>query len=113
LDAAGQAAIEAGSEAHASGGKIQVAPVSELRMRELLSWRTGHLVFLDTALPDAVAEFNRYSKRRIVIQSASLRDIRIGGSFRATDVEGFLSLLRSGFPVQVDEGDAQINLTQR
>jgi len=112
-DAFGQANIAAGSEAHAFGGKIQVAPVSEPRMQELLSWRTGHLVFHDAALSEAVAEFNRYSKRRIVIQSPSLRDIRIGGSFRATDVDGFLSLLKRGFPVQVEDGDAQINLTHR
>jgi transmembrane sensor len=108
-----QAHIDAGSEAHASGTKIDVQPLSEVRMQEQLSWRTGHLVFHDTALPDAVAEFNRYSERRIVIQSSSLADIRIGGSFRATDIEGFLSLLRRGFPVQVDETNAGITLTRR
>jgi transmembrane sensor len=108
-----QAHIDAGSEAHASGLTIDVQPLSEIRMQEQLSWRTGHLVFHDTALPDAVAAFNRYSERRIVIQGPSLADIRIGGSFRATDIEGFLSLLRRGFPVQVDETNAAITLTRR
>lgn len=111
--AASQINIEAGSEAHASGPTFYVRPLSALRIQELLSWRTGHLVFHDTALPDAVAEFNRYSERKMLIGSASLADLRIGGSFRATDIEGFLSLLQRGFPVQVDETNAQIILTHR
>lgn len=111
--AALQTHIDAGSEARASGTTVDVRRLSAPRIQELLSWRTGQLVFHDTALPDAVAEFNRYSERKMLIASASLADIRIGGSFRATDIEGFLSLLQRGFPVQVHETNTQITLTHR
>jgi transmembrane sensor len=111
--AAAQAHIEAGSQAHTSGTHIEVRPLSALEIQDVVSWHTGHLVFHDSSLPDAVAEFNRYSKKKMVIQSPSLADVRIGGSFRATDIDGFLSLLKRGFPVQVVETDAQITLARR
>ena len=108
-----QAHIEAGSQAHTSGIHIEVRPLSAIEIQDVVSWHTGHLVFHDSSLPDAVAEFNRYSKKKLVIQSPSLADVRIGGSFRATDIDGFLSLLKRGFPVQVVETDTQISLTRR
>ena len=111
--AAAQADVEAGSRALTSGTRIEVRPLSAVEIQEVVSWRTGHLAFHDTSLPDAVAEFNRYSERKIVIQSASLADVRIGGNFRATDIDGFLSLLKRGFPVRVVETDVQITLTRR
>ena len=110
---AAQAHIEAGSQARTAGTSVEVRSLSALEIQEVLSWRTGRLVFHDTSLPDAVAEFNRYSERKMVIQSRSLVDIRIGGSFRTSDIEGFLSILKAGFPVQVDETSTQITLTHR
>jgi len=49
------------------------------RSKQLLSWRTGYLIFRDTALADAVPIFNRYSARKIYIEDPAIAGIRIGG----------------------------------
>jgi transmembrane sensor len=81
-------------------------PVAE----EILSWRSGFLVFHDTPLATAVAEFNRYNTRKIVIEDPTLAQLRIGGHFRSTNVEAFVRLLESGLPLRAEQRQDQIIL---
>ncbi len=105
------AEITAGGVAR-SGGEgvlIQERPVEEVE--QSLSWRSGYLMFRGTPLAEAVAEFNRYTERKIVIEDPALADVRIGGNFRSTNVGAFLRLLHDGFAIEwVDKG-ATIVLT--
>ena len=80
---------------------------------EVLSWRTGYLTFDETALADAVAEFNRYTPRPIVIDDRELAGLRITGTFRASHAEDFVELLKSGFGVDVREGKEGIHLSSK
>jgi transmembrane sensor len=73
-----------------------------------LSWRQGYLSFDKTTLADAVAEFNRYNKRKIVIEDPSIAAIRIGGQFRATNADGFLRLISSDFAMTLNEAPNQV-----
>ena len=95
----------AGNVATASvaGVLVQRKPLPEAE--EYLSWRSGYLIFRDRALADAVAEFNRYNTRRLVIDDPSVAALRIGGNFRATNVDGFARLLEQGYPVRVERRD--------
>jgi transmembrane sensor len=71
-----------------------------------LSWRNGYLVFKDATLEDVARTFNRYNTRKIVITDPRIAGIRIGGNFRSNNLNAFLTLLRDGFPIAVDdEGD--------
>jgi len=45
----------------------------------------GQLIFEDTPLAEAVAEFNRYSAFRIRLDSEQVGAIRVGGTFRIGD----------------------------
>jgi transmembrane sensor len=72
-------------------------------MAALLSWRDGFVEFRDTTLSDAVAEFNRYRVRKILIADPSIASVRISGKFRSGNAEAFLWLLQKGFPVTVEE----------
>jgi transmembrane sensor len=63
------------------------------------------------ALADAVAEFNRYNVRKIVIEDESVASIRISGKFRATQFEAFVRLLEDGFPIRARSTDDRILLT--
>jgi transmembrane sensor len=80
---------------------------------EQLSWRTGVLMFRDQSLGDAAAEFNRYNVRKIVIQDPIVATLKIEGNFRATNVEGFVRLLESGFPVRAETQANQIVLATK
>jgi len=104
--------ITAGNVARSgdAGVLVQQKPLAEVEV--LLSWRSGYLVFKDTTLADAVAEFNRYNISKIVIEDASVAVIRIGGNFRSTNVEAFVRLLEDGFPIRVEQRDQRIVLTK-
>jgi transmembrane sensor len=53
------------------------------------AWRFGQAVFDDLPLPQALAEMNRYSRRRIVLSDPSLETLRISGVYKAGDNEAF------------------------
>jgi transmembrane sensor len=108
-----QTQLAAGSEARTTQAAVLVDQLAPARAEELLSWRTGYIIFRDTALADAVAEFNRYSARKIVIESPAIAGIRIGGNFRSDNADAFLWLLQSGFPIHVEQRSDRIILTKR
>ncbi len=105
--------VPAGSEARTSETRVLVEQPAPAQVEQLLSWRTGHIIFRDTALADAVADFNRYSTRKIVIEDPAIAGIRIGGNFRSGDVDAFLWLLHNGFPINVEQRGNRIVLTRR
>jgi transmembrane sensor len=78
-----------------------------------LSWRTGILTFRDETLAEAIAEFNRYSSRKVVIVDSQVAGLRIGGNFRKNNVEAFLELLQEGYPVKVIEEPDRFVLTSK
>jgi transmembrane sensor len=63
------------------------------------AWETGHLVFRDELLSDAVARVNRYIGKPVIVDP-SVAPIRISGVFNAGDVGSFVSAVTSYFPVQ-------------
>lgn len=69
-----------------------------------LSWREGMLVFDQKPLSEAAAEFNRYNRRQIQVVG-NARDMRIGGRFKADNVDAFVDLLHRGFGLSVNEED--------
>ncbi len=105
------AQVSAGGIARTSeGGTLleeQPLPVAE----EILSWRNGFLIFRGTPLEEAVAEFNRYNTRQIVIEDQAVAALRIGGNFRSTNVDAFVRLLEQGFAVHATERGNDVVLT--
>jgi transmembrane sensor len=104
------AQLSPGNVAHANdaGVLVEARPLPEVE--EYLSWRSGFLIFHETPLADAVAQFNRYNTRKIIVSDPSIAATRIGGSFRAKNVDAFVRLLRSALPIRVEQDDRQIVL---
>jgi transmembrane sensor len=105
--------LAAGAIARTAESDVLVQERSAPDAEQLLSWRNGYLVFEGTPLAEAVAEFNRYSARKIVIDDPSLSALRISGNFRSSNADGFLWLLKSGFHVEIEEGDDRVHLHTR
>ena len=82
-----------------AGVLVQRRTLPEAEEQSELAHR--RLMFRDQSLEDAIAEFNRYNMRKIVIQDPAIASLKIEGNFRATNVEAFVRLLESGFPVRV------------
>jgi transmembrane sensor len=102
-----------GSVARADEAGVLVQRMTLPEAEEQLSWRTGVLMFRDQSLQEAVAEFNRYNERKIVIEDPAVASLKIEGNFRATNLEAFVRLLESGFPVRAELKPDQIVLRSK
>lgn len=91
--------VAAGSLARARTEATIVQQKPTPQLEEALSWRFGYVVFHETPLAEAVAEFNRYNNRRIIIEDPALASIPVSGNFRATNVDAFVRLLQDGFAI--------------
>jgi transmembrane sensor len=107
------ALISAGGVAVAGAAGVLVQDKSLSDAEERLSWRQGIVVFRETLLSDAVAEFNRYNTRQIYIEDPALGSMRIGGHFRTRNSEGFVRLLAEAFPIRVEDNESRIVLHHR
>ena len=96
------ALLPAGSVALVRDGGVLVRSVPIADAEQMLDWRDGLLVFRNATLAEAAAEFNRYNARKIVLADAEAAALRVGGSFRWENAEGFARLLERGFPVRAE-----------
>jgi transmembrane sensor len=64
------------------------------------------LVFSETPLTDAVAQFNRSNPRVLFIPSPELENVRIGGTYLPSEPDKFINFLRSELNVRAIRGDA-------
>jgi len=84
----------------------EIAKVSDSDISAQLSWRQGSLVFRGETLAEAVVELSRYTPVKFVIQDARIGAIRIGGRFKAGDVDGLLATLKENFNIDYERPDA-------
>jgi transmembrane sensor len=108
--ATGAAAPSVAVSAGNGVGYSQAGAVSELRPAEvnrIQGWRTQRMVFNDIALDAALAEYNRYSRKPIVLRNPALGSRHINGVFHIGDEAAFLSALDQGLHLKATQGDAQ------
>lgn len=74
-----------------------VAPVDA---RTATSWTQGRLVFDKVPLAEAVAEVNRYTTGKLVLDSPDLADIRVSGVFDADDTDAFVAAVSDLYGLQ-------------
>ncbi len=105
--------LPAGSVALATDAGVVVNSGSVQQAEEFLDWRSGFISFHGTPLASAVAEFNRYNARKIIIGDASIGAMRVGGNFRWSNADSFVRLLELGFPIRAVRGNDAIVLKSR
>lgn len=76
------------------------------------AWQRGEVQFDGENLPDAVAEYNRYLSRPLVIEDRSIDRIRLGGRFSTSDPSDFLKALSVIYGVRVNETADSIRLSR-
>lgn len=100
------ALLTPGEVATAVADKISVRRAPQKALVLSLSWRHGALVFDNTSLSQAAAEFNRYNAQKLVIADPSVADLKIYGTFRADNVSDFTQLAEAVFGLKtVVHGD--------
>lgn len=104
------APISAMHVARAQPQAVSVKPVAVPEMSRLLAWQTGELIFDDVTLGEAVAEFNRYNNRQLVIADPHIAALRVGGNFHATDLDAFVRALGASFGIEAQASAQALTL---
>lgn len=82
--------VKAGEQVFVSDGAGAATPIHRpLEMERALAWRDGQIVLDGDTVAAAVAEFNRYNARKLVVADPVLEGRRIVGWFRTNEPESF------------------------
>jgi transmembrane sensor len=98
----GETTVQALETAQVEPGFQSVSPIDASEMEARLAWQRGLIVFDNEALQDALLEIDRYTTTKFVMADEKVRHVRIGGSFRTGDVDGFLASLKDKFDSKRD-----------
>jgi transmembrane sensor len=91
----GSAMVRLGAGERVRVGNAVVAAPVRIDPAQAAPWLRGLLVFADAPLAQAVEEWGRYSTRRFEFGSPGMATRHhVNGSFRASDLNGFLQFLR-------------------
>ncbi len=95
--------LKPGDVAVATGRSVTLEKKPAQQLSERLAWRKGLLIFDDTSLADAAAEFNRYNAEKIVIEGVGGKKFKLNGAIRVNDREEFARLARNLFGLRAEE----------
>jgi transmembrane sensor len=87
-----------------------VSEVRPLNADRIQAWHVGRIAFEDLPLSQALAEFNRYTQKPIVIRDASLGQLRVTGIFRIGETDALLRALNTAFGIRANPDVAGIEL---
>ena len=95
--------LTAGEQIDIGGHAAVVRALEPTRLRRSVAWREGSLYFDDRPLGEVIDEMSRYTTVKIEFGDPTLRQLAVGGTFRATPdgVELLLTLLHEGFGLTV------------
>lgn len=93
--------VAAGESAIATVQGVKLNAIPKERLVRKLAWQTQMLAFDGDSLAEVAAQFNRYNVRQLILTDPKLAKLTIGGYFRPTNLDAFLSVLQSDFGVRV------------
>lgn len=96
-----------------AGQQIAARPSDGLGEKETVriaavgAWRDEKLYYKGARLSELVADANRYSQARVVIDDddGAIGNFLVQGSFSTTDIDGMLSVLSEVYPVEIDRSE--------
>jgi transmembrane sensor len=103
----------------APGELLEARPAEPMQVQNAdiareISWRSGVLVFDETPLAEAVAELNRYSRDRLVIDDPAVAAFHVTGVFKTGDLNRFARTVEEILPVDLENrSDGVIVLSGR
>jgi transmembrane sensor len=106
-DAAEAVVIKAGDQLTVAQSLPHSAPraIGSEGVGRAISWREGRVIFEETPLSEAVAELNRYSEQKLILENPELGRFRISGTFITGKVQTFVEAATVYFPVEVARSD--------
>lgn len=102
--------LHPGDVALATASSFDVNRKTTRELSDELGWRRGVLVFHNTRLGDAVAEFNRYNDVKMIVTDPRTAGLTINGTFRTNGFEQFARVTRDVFGLRIQRRADQIVL---
>ena len=93
--------IEAGWVAELDVNRNKLTAFQPESMDRYHGWRSGLLSFSYEPLSQVVRELNRYSRRKILIEDASVMELSVYTVIRITDIDGALRSLEQVLPIEI------------
>jgi transmembrane sensor len=87
--------LAAGETVSVKSHRMRVQKIADEDVTRKLAWTKGRLSFDRVTLEEAVAEFNRYNRRQLIVDDPRIANLHIGGVFDATDLNSFVEALRT------------------
>lgn len=104
--------VAAGSKAYVAEYEPPKPILGATDIERSLAWRDGQIVLEGETLDEAVAQFNRYNNRKIVISDPGLAAEKLVGQFRATEPQTFAGAVATTLGARVDEEGDTIRLSR-
>ena len=92
---------------NSTGAPREIVKLEAEAIREKLAWQIPQLAFSNTPLADVITEFNRHNALQLVLGDPELGTRLVGGSFRADNVETFVTLLEAGGNIRTERPDPE------
>nr|WP_218647386.1 FecR domain-containing protein [Sphingobium lactosutens] len=100
-----QQRVSAGSGAVIQPRSIALTHLGPKLIDQRTAWREQMVELDGETIEQAAGEFNRYRATPILIGDTRVSSLRIGGRFRTTDSQEFLSALQLSLPIRVVNGE--------
>lgn len=107
-----EAVLEPGDVAIATSASLSLRKAGALELHRSLAWQHGNLIFNETTLADACAEFNRYNDQKLVVADAATAARKVSGTFRTTNTGDFASLAHDILGLRVQRKGNEIVISQ-
>jgi transmembrane sensor len=108
--------LQAGERVRLSAAVAPAEPLPRVdrpNIDAVMAWQRSEAVFDDAALPDAVAEMNRYTRTPIVLLDArALANLRVSGLYRTSDSAGFARAVATLHGLDVHERQGRLELAR-
>jgi transmembrane sensor len=107
------ATMKPGDVLIANAGKIALTREPVTRLANEISWRNDLVVFEHTTLAEAVAEINRYGRKKLVIADPGTAARKISGAFPASNSELFAKVARTALDLKIEDRADTIILSKK
>jgi transmembrane sensor len=96
----------------ATADSVSMTQVPAKQMSDMLAWRKGLVIFHQTPLGAAAAEYNRYNREKIVIADANAAQLAISGTLPANDPDEFARVAQTFFHLRIRHQDGAIVISR-
>lgn len=104
--------LTSGDVLTATRSSVSISRAGATEIANALGWRSGVITLDNSTLADAVSEFNRYSRERIVIADPKVAQLRIMGTFQAGNANAFVSVAQDIFKLHVKRDQDEIVISR-